>query len=131
VALINAVNALNKVAAETTLEDEKLGVEIVRQALFIPARQIADNAGVEGGVIVDKIKHSKPGLGFNAATGEFEDMVKAGIIDPVKVTRHGLLNAASIAAMILTTEVLITDKPEPSKAAMSGGAPGAGMDMDY
>jgi chaperonin GroEL len=128
VALINAASVLDKVAKETTLADEKLGVEIVRQALYIPARQIAANAGAEGGVIVEKIKHSKAGMGYNAATGEFEDMVKAGIIDPVKVTRHGLLNAASIAAMILTTEVLITEKPETNKPAMPGGG---GMDMDY
>ncbi len=130
VALVNAIGALDKL--EWTDEDERIGIEIVRTALEIPARQIATNAGHEGSVIVEKIKHEKKGVGFNAATGLFEDMVKAGIIDPVKVTRNGLLNAASIAAMILTTEVLVTDKPEDKKAGGAGmpGA-GAGMDMDY
>ncbi len=131
VALINAAGALDKPIKEMTEHDERLGMEIVREALYIPARQIAHNAGVEGGVVVEKIKNSKVGHGFNASTGIFEDMVKAGIIDPVKVTRNGLLNAASIAAMILTTEVLVTEKPEAVKPAMPGGAPGAGMDMDY
>ncbi|MCD6119333.1 chaperonin GroEL [bacterium] len=130
VALINATSALDKLTADD--EDEQLGIEIVKQSLDIPARQIAANAGAEGGVIVEKTKKSKAGLGFNAATGEFEDMVNAGIIDPVKVTRHGLLNAASIAAMILTTEVLISEKPE-EKAAAAPAMPGAGagMGMDY
>lgn len=130
VALVNAMGALDKL--EWTDEDERIGIEIVRAALEIPAKQIATNAGHEGSVIVEKIKHEKKGVGFNAATGQFEDMVKAGIIDPVKVTRNGLLNAASIAAMILTTEVLVTDKPEDKKAGGAGmpGA-GAGMDMDY
>ncbi|MEP0815126.1 MAG: chaperonin GroEL [bacterium] len=130
VALINALPALDTV--ETENEDEKIGVGIVRASLEIPARQIADNAGIEGSVVVEKIKNEKKGIGYNAATGKFEDMVKSGIIDPVKVTRNGLLNAASIGAMILTTEVLVTDKPEKKAPAMPGGAgAGAGMDMDY
>jgi len=92
--------------------DNKIGVDIVRNALEAPIRQIADNAGVEGALVVDKVKSLKAGEGYNAATGEYGDMIKMGIIDPAKVTRSALQNAASIAALILTTEAVVTDKPE-------------------
>ena len=83
-----------------------------------PVKQIAANAGLEGSVIVDKVKDQKAGIGYNALTDEYVDMIKAGIVDPVKVTRSALQNAASVASMVLTTESLVTDLPEPEKAAM-------------
>ncbi|MCX6345372.1 MAG: chaperonin GroEL [Armatimonadetes bacterium] len=109
--------------------DEKVGVAIVRRALEEPLRQIAENAGFEGSIVVERVKHEKPGIGFNAATEEYVDMVKAGIVDPVKVTRCALENAASIGSLILTTEILIAEKPEPkgSAPAMGGGMGDYGM----
>ena len=98
-------------------------------AIEAPLKQIAINAGLEGGVIVEKVRHLKAGEGLNAATGEYVDMIKSGIIDPAKVTRSALQNAASIAALFLTTEAVIADKPEP-KPAMPP-APGGGGDMDF
>jgi chaperonin GroEL len=103
--------------------DERTGVEIVIRALEAPLRQIADNAGVEGAVIAEQVKHHKDGFGYNALTGEYVDMIKAGIVDPAKVTRSAVENAASIASMLLTTEALVVDKPEKK------GAPGAGAGM--
>jgi chaperonin GroEL len=120
VALINGIKALDAIQAEG---DEKVGVNIIRRALDEPARQIANNAGVEGSVIVEQIK--RDGKGYNAATGEFGDLVKQGIVDPAKVTRSALQNAASIAGMVLTTECLVVEKPEPKSAAPAGG--GGGM----
>jgi len=108
--------------------DEATGVQIVKFALDAPVRQIAINAGLEGGVVVEKVRHLKPGHGLDAATGEYVDMMAAGIIDPAKVTRSALQNAASIAALFLTTEAVVADKPEKEKAA--AGAPGGG-DMDF
>ena len=107
--------------------DEATGAKIVELAIEAPLKQIAMNAGLEGGVIVEKVRHLDAGFGLNAATGEYVDMIKAGIIDPAKVTRSALANAASIAALFLTTEAVITDKPEP-KAAV---APQGGGDMDF
>ncbi|CAB4591313.1 unannotated protein [freshwater metagenome] len=107
--------------------DEATGAKIVELAIEAPLKQIAMNAGLEGGVIVEKVRHLEAGFGLNAATGEYVDMIKAGIIDPAKVTRSALANAASIAALFLTTEAVITDKPEP-KAAV---APQGGGDMDF
>jgi len=107
--------------------DEATGAKIVEAAIEAPLKQIAMNAGLEGGVVVEKVRHLEAGFGFNAATGEYVDMIKAGIIDPAKVTRSALANAASIAALFLTTEAVITDKPEP-KAAV---APQGGGDMDF
>jgi chaperonin GroEL len=104
--------------------DEATGARSVWQALEAPARLIAHNAGSEGAVVVQQIERESGPTGFNAATGEFEDLVKAGVIDPAKVTRAALQNAASIAAMILTTEVLITDAPEPEGPSGGGGMPG-------
>jgi len=108
--------------------DEATGAKIVELAVEAPLKQIAVNAGLEGGVIVEKVRHLEAGFGLNAATGEYVDMIKTGIIDPVKVTRSALQNAASIAALFLTTEVVIADKPEPKGAAPA--MPGGG-DMDF
>jgi chaperonin GroEL len=108
--------------------DEATGAQIVRVALDAPLRQIAVNAGLEGGVVVEKVRGLESGHGLNAATGEYVDMVAAGIIDPAKVTRSALQNAASIAALFLTTEVVVADKPEKEK--VPSGAPGGG-DMDF
>jgi chaperonin GroEL len=108
--------------------DEKTGIDIVRRALEEPLRQIANNAGMEGSVIVEKVKNEKEGVGFNALTGEFVNMIEAGIVDPAKVTRSALQNAASISAMILTTESLVAEKPEKEKDPMGGmGGMGGGM----
>jgi chaperonin GroEL len=109
--------------------DEQTGVQIVKTALDSPLRQIAVNAGLEGGVVVEKVRNLKPGHGLDAATGDYVDMLKAGIIDPAKVTRSALQNAASIAALFLTTEAVVADKPEKEKAP--AGAPGGGGDMDF
>jgi chaperonin GroEL len=100
--------------------DEATGVQIVRRSLYAPARWIAENAGVEGGVVVARIAELPVGHGYNAATGEYGDMMAQGVIDPVKVTRSAVQNAASIAGMLLTTEVLVSEKPEPEAAASNG-----------
>ena len=107
--------------------DEATGAKIVEYAVEAPLKQIAVNAGLEGGVIVEKVRHLDPGHGLNAATGEYVDMIKTGIIDPAKVTRSALQNAASIAALFLTTEAVIADKPEPKPAVPA--APGGDMDF--
>jgi chaperonin GroEL len=109
--------------------DEATGANIVRLALEAPIKQIAINAGLEGGVVVEKVRNLPVGQGLNAATGEYVDMIKAGILDPAKVTRSALQNAASIAALFLTTECVIADKPEKASAAMPGG--GGMGDMDF
>jgi chaperonin GroEL len=106
--------------------DAKVGVQIVRRALEEPLRIIASNAGVEGSLIVERVKSMPRGQGYNAETGEYGDLLKAGVVDPAKVTRSALENAASIAAMLLTTEVLIAEKPEKDKPS-PGGGPGGGM----
>jgi chaperonin GroEL len=124
-AFLEVQESLDKIKATG---DEKTGVEIVRRAIEEPVRQIAYNAGLEGAVIVDTIKRSKKGVGFDALKEEYVDMIKAGIVDPTKVTRSALQNAASIAAMVLTTETLIADKPAKEQPAagmpMGGGMPG-------
>jgi chaperonin GroEL len=107
--------------------DEATGAKIVELAVEAPLKQIAMNAGLEGGVVVEKVRNLAAGHGLNAATGEYVDMIKAGIIDPAKVTRSALQNAASIAALFLTTEAVIADKPEPKSAAPA--APGGDMDF--
>jgi len=128
VALLNTQKALDKIAS--TEPDEVTGVAIVRKALEEPLKQIAFNAGAEGSVVVEKVKESPEGIGYNALTGQYEDMIKAGIVDPAKVTRSALQNAASIAAMLLTTECLVVDKPEKSPAGPPMGDPmGGGMGM--
>jgi len=113
--------------------DEATGLSIVKRALEEPLRQIAINAGLEGSVVVEKVRNAKVGQGLNAVNGEIVDMVKAGIVDPAKVTRSTIQNAASIAGLVLTTECLVVDKPEPKKAAagMPGGMGGGMGDMDF
>ncbi|HEX5204364.1 MAG TPA: TCP-1/cpn60 chaperonin family protein, partial [Actinoplanes sp.] len=108
--------------------DEATGAQIVKLALDAPLRQIAVNAGLEGGVVVEKVRNLDAGHGLNAANGEYVDLLAAGIIDPAKVTRSALQNAASIAALFLTTEAVVADKPEKTPAP--AGAPGGG-DMDF
>jgi len=127
VALINIISSLDKVEIKG---DEKLGVQIVRKSLEEPLKQIANNAGWEGSVVVEQVKKEKKGIGFNALTEKYEDMIKAGIVDPAKVTRSALENAASIAGMILTTETLIADKPEKNDDAGGESTPNYG-DMGY
>ena len=119
VTYLNVSPVLDKVRKDVR-GDEKIGVDIVRRALEEPLRTIAANAGQEGSVIVEKVKASAPGIGFNALTEQLEDLAKAGIVDPAKVTRSALENAASIASMLLTTEALVAEKPEPDKAMPQG-----------
>ena len=123
-AFINAIPEVAKIV-ETASGDEKTGMTIILKALEEPVKQIAKNAGLEGSVIVEKVKASKAGIGYNALIDEYQDMVKAGIVDPTKVTRSALQNAASVASMILTTESVVADKPAPEPAAPAG-APGMG-----
>ena len=124
---INATKAVQKLLAELT-GDEKTGVQIVLKALDEPVKQIAKNAGLEGSVIVEKVREASEEIGFNALSEEYVDMMKAGIVDPAKVTRSALQNAASVAAMVLTTESLVADKPEPEATAPAmGGGMGGGM----
>lgn len=123
-ALVNVLPALDDIKATG---DEATGVNIVKDALEVPVRQIAENAGVEGSVIVNQLKSEKPGIGYNAADGKFEDMVEAGIVDPTKVTRSALQNAASVSALLLTTEAVVADKPEPNDNQTPAPQPGAGM----
>jgi chaperonin GroEL len=128
VALIRALSAIE--GLEGANLDETVGIDIIRKAVVWPARSIAANAGEEGSVVVEKIKALKGNKGYNAATGNYEDLVETGIIDPTKVTRSALQNAASVAGLLLTTECLITDVPERDKAPMGGGHGGmGGMDM--
>jgi len=121
---VTFVNVLSRFDGMEADGDEEIGVNIVRRALEEPLRQIAYNAGLEGSVIVEHVKQEKkPGRGLNALTGEFEDLAKAGVIDPAKVCRSALQNAASIAGMILTTETIITEKPEEKKETAGAGQP--------
>ncbi|MGA1362660.1 MAG: chaperonin GroEL [Ilumatobacteraceae bacterium] len=113
---------------ESLTGDEATGARTVYEALVAPAKHIADNAGLEGSVVVQRVESEKGSMGLNAATGEYTDLLKAGIIDPAKVTRAALQNAASIAALVLTTECLVADKPEKNPAPAGGGMPG-GMGM--
>ncbi|HEM3481249.1 chaperonin GroEL [Streptococcus suis] len=121
------VNVIDSVAKLELTGDDETGRNIVLRALEEPVRQIAYNAGYEGSVIIDKLKDSELGTGFNAATGEWVNMIEAGIIDPVKVTRSALQNAASVASLILTTEAVVANKPEPAAPAMPQGMDGMGM----
>ena len=133
VALVRAGKVLEGFKADETDTDEQIGVNIVRRALEEPLRQIAANAGKEGAVIVEKVAGGKDAYGFNAATEKFEDLVAAGVIDPAKVTRYALQNAASIASLMLTTEAMIADVPEEKgeggMGGMGGGMGGMGMGM--
>ena len=130
VALIRTAKAVDVLTA--TLEgDEKLGAQIVRRAIESPLKQLCFNAGVEGAVVVQQVISSKGNQGYNVATGNFEDLVKAGVVDPTKVTRTALQNAASIAGLLLTTEAIITDVPEKKEAAPAHGHGHGGGGMDY
>jgi chaperonin GroEL len=126
VALIRCIGALDKVKIKA---DQKLGIRIVQRALEEPLRQIAENAGHEGSVVADKIKNEKGPFGFNAETTKYEDLMKAGVMDPTKVVRYALQNAASVAGLMLTTEAMIAEKPEEKKdmPAMPPGGMGGGM----
>src|SRR5687768_11708885 len=129
VALLRCLGAIDAVKLEG---DEQIGVDIVKRAIESPLRSLAANAGVEGSIIVQEVKRRKGNEGYNVSTGEYEDLVKAGVVDPKKVTRTALQNAASIAALLLTTECLITEVPEKEKPAPAGGHGGHGMGgMDY
>ncbi|MDD4503726.1 MAG: chaperonin GroEL [Clostridiaceae bacterium] len=128
-ALANTIKAV-EVLIDGTEGDEKTGVKIVKRALEEPVRQIAENAGLEGSVVIEKIMASKPGIGFDVLREEYIDMIGAGIVDPTKVTRSALQNAASVAALLLTTESVVTDLPEKEKPMMPGGG-GMGGDMMY
>ena len=126
-ALIDAIPAV-KEYVDSAEGDEKTGAAIVLKALEEPVRQIAANAGIEGSVIVEQLKKDgKVGYGYNALTGEFQDMIEAGIVDPTKVTRSALQNASSVAATILTTESLVADIKEPAPAAAPAGGDMGGM----
>ena len=127
------VNIIPEVAKEVEKlqGDEKIGGKIILRALEEPARQIATNAGLEPAVIIEKVKNSEKGVGFDAAKEEYVDMKKAGIVDPTKVSRSALQNAVSIASMILTTESLVTDKKEPKECGCGGHNDEAGMNGMY
>ena len=128
VALIRTLPAIE--ALKLSIVDEQIGVDIVRRAIEAPLRELARNAGVEGGLIVQEVKRRKGNEGYNVATGEYEDLVKAGVVDPKKVTRSALQNAASIAGLLLTTEAVITDIPE-KKEKPAGDPHHGGGGMDY
>ena len=123
VALLNAQDSIDPKGLEA---DEATGMEIIRKALEAPVRQISENSGLEGSVVVEKVRGLKEGEGLNAGTGEYGDLVKAGVIDPTMVTRSALQNAASIAKNILTTECIVAEMPEKEGAAMGGGMPDMG-----
>ena len=128
VALIRAQKALETLASKTKNEDEKIGIDIVKRAVVYPTKHLALNGGYEGSVVVQEVAKRSGNVGFNAATGDYEDLVKAGVVDPKKVTRSALQNAASIAGLLLTTECLITDAPEKDKPAAPAGHGGGGME---
>ncbi len=128
--LVQAATALKDLKGDNS--DEQTGIDIVRRALEEPLRQIAQNAGMEGSVVVNRVREEKAGFGLNALTEEYVDLVKAGVVDPVKVTRSALENAASIASLILTTEVLASEIKEKNPAPAGGGGGGmGGMDGMY
>ena len=130
VALIQAMKAADsKIDALGLVDEEAVGANIVRVSVSAPLKQIAENAGLEGGVVVEKVRELPAGEGLNAANGDYVDMVAQGIIDPAKVTRSALQNAASIAGLFLTTEAVVADKPEPAPAMPAGGGDMGGMDF--
>ena len=123
VALVRCLDALEKIKIKA---DQKLGVKVVMRAVEEPLRQIANNAGREGSVVIDKVKGMEGSMGYNAEADKYENLIEAGVIDPTKVVRFALQNAASVAGLMLTTEAMIADKPEDKEAAMPGGGPGMG-----
>src|SRR6185436_2276134 len=118
VALIRALKTLDEVKLS---EEQQFGVNIVRRSLEEPLRQISANAGVDGSIVVSKVKEAQGGFGFNAASLEYEDLLAAGVIDPTKVVRTALQNAASVAALLLTTEAMIAERPKKEAPAPAGG----------
>jgi chaperonin GroEL len=126
VALIRAQAALEGLEKDLP-EDQRAGVSIIRRAVEEPLRRIAENAGVEGSIVVDKVKNGKGAFGFNARTEVYEDLLKAGVIDPTKVVRSALQNAASVSGLLLTTEAMIAEKPEKKAAGGAGGGMPGGM----
>ena len=126
VALVRSLKALESLDLEG---EEKLGVQVIARAIEEPLRKIADNAGVEGSVVINKVKEGEGAFGYNARTDVYEDLIEAGVIDPKKVVRFALQNAASVASVMLTTEAMIAEKPEENAAGagMAGGMPGGGM----
>jgi len=123
VALVRTLEALDKIKIKA---DQKLGVKVVMRAIEEPLRQIANNAGYEGSVVIDKVKNSEGAVGYNADTNTYEDLIAAGVIDPTKVVRFALQNAGSVASLMLTTEAMIAEKPEEKEPMPAGGAPGMG-----
>ncbi|MDP3029180.1 MAG: chaperonin GroEL [Deltaproteobacteria bacterium] len=128
VAFVRCIPALTKLKLHG---EEQLGVNLIKRALEEPVRQIANNAGFEGSVVVDRVKNEKDSVGFNAETGEFEDLIKAGVIDPTKVTRFALQNAASVAGLLITTEAMVAEKPEEKESRMPPMPSGGGMGGMY
>ncbi len=130
VALVRALSALDGFEVEN--EDQQIGVKIVRRALEEPLRQIVNNAGLEGSVVVQKVKDGEADFGFNARTEEYGNLLAMGVVDPTKVTRTALENAASVAGLLLTTQSVIVDKPEDAPAMPAGGGMGGmGGGMDF
>jgi chaperonin GroEL len=137
VALLRALSALDGLG-DALEEEQKAGVNIIRRAVEEPLRMISQNAGIDGSIVIERVKNAKGAMGFNAATEEYEDLVKAGVIDPTKVVRTALQNAASVSSLLLTTEAMIAEKPEKKKAGGGGGMPDmggmggmGGGDMDF
>ena len=128
VALVRCLDALEKIKIKA---DQKLGVKVVMRAIEEPLRQIANNAGAEGSVVIDKVKNGKGAFGYNAEANKYEDLIEAGVIDPTKVVRYALQNAASVASLMLTTEAMIAEKPEEKSDPMPGGGMGGGMGGMY
>ena len=126
VTLIRSISVLENLKGENA--DQNIGIQIVRRSLEEPLRIIAQNGGWEGSVVVNKVKEGTGAFGFNARTGEYEDLIKAGVIDPAKVTKTALKNAASIAGLLLTTEAIVVEKKEAKSGAGGGGGMGG---MDY
>jgi chaperonin GroEL len=124
VALVRTLKELAKLELEG---EEQNGVRLVMRAVEEPVRQIANNAGVEGSIVVERVKGEKASFGFNAETGEYEDLMKSGIIDPAKVVRFALQNASSVAALLLTTEAMVAEKPKDKEEMMPPMPPGGGM----
>ena len=125
-ALIRAQKALDALDLDP---EQQAGVNIIKRAIEEPLRRISENAGVEGSIVVDKVKGGSGSFGFNAQTEEYGDLIEAGVIDPTKVVRTALQNAASVAALLLTTQAMVAEKPE-KKGAAGGGMPGGMPDMD-
>ena len=123
VALVRCLPALDKIRIKA---DQKLGIRVIMRAIEEPLRQIANNAGVEGSVVIDKVKNSEGPFGYNAETNNYEDLMNAGVMDPTKVVRLALQNAGSVASLMLTTQAMVAEKPEDKPEAMPGGAPGMG-----